>query len=98
LGKAINDVQDCKAQGFETPYEVGAFGVPADERANNIRELQSRINDKLKANDSSTKIKETGSFDTQTRDAIEELRERRKLPPGRQIDLTLDKYLNSSNH
>jgi hypothetical protein len=97
LGKAINEVQDCKAQGFETPYEVGAFGIPADQRVDNIKELQSKINDKLKANDSSTTVKETGSLDTQTRDAIEELREHRKLSPGRQIDLTLDKYLNSSN-
>jgi hypothetical protein len=97
LGKAINDVQDCRAQGFETPYEVGAFGVPADGRADNIKELQSKINDKLKANESNTTVKETGSFDTQTRDAIEELRQRRKLSPGRQIDLTLDKYLNSPN-
>jgi hypothetical protein len=95
LGKAINDVKDCKAQGFETPYEVGAFGVPADGRTDSIKDLQSKINDKLKANESSTTIKETGSFDTDTRDAIQELRERQKLPPGRQIDLTLDKYLNT---
>jgi hypothetical protein len=102
LGKAINYVKDCKAQGFETPYEVGAFGVPAgvtdnikDFQSDNIKELQSKINDKLRANESSTTIKETGSFDTDTRDAIQELRERQKLPPGRQIDRTLDKYLNS---
>jgi hypothetical protein len=95
LIKAINDVQNCKVQGFESPYEVGAFGVPADSRIDSITELQSRINDKLKANGSTTVVKQTGGFDTQTRDAIEELRVLRKLSPGREIDLTLDKYLNS---
>ena len=34
-------------------------------------------------------------INVQLRDAIQELRERQKLPPGRQIDLTLDKYLNT---
>ena len=97
LMKAINDVQNCKVQGFETSYEVGAFGVPADSRADSINELQSKINAKLKAIKSSTVVKETGSFDTQTRDAIEELRASRNLSPGREIDLTLDKYLNSPN-
>jgi hypothetical protein len=97
LMKAINAVQNCKAERFESSYEVGAFGVPADGRADSIKQVQSTLNDKLKLNGSSTVVKETGSFDTQTRDAIEELRVLRKLSPGRQIDLTLDKYLSSPN-
>jgi hypothetical protein len=97
LGKAINDVQNCKVQGFETSYEVGAFGVPADGRADSIKQVQLKINEKLKLNGSTTVLKDTGSFDTPTRDAIEELRVLRKLSPGRQIDLTLDKYLSSPN-
>jgi hypothetical protein len=95
LIKAISDVQNCKVQGFESPYEVGAFGVPADSRTDSISQLQSRINDRLKANGSATTVRQTASFDTQTRDAIEELRALRKLSPGREIDLALDKYLNS---
>jgi hypothetical protein len=103
FAKAINQVKDCKALGFESAFEVGAFGViedssdPAKDRADNIKDTQSKINAKLKANKSNTVITETGAFDTQTRDAIRELRDLKKFSPGRMIDLPLDKYLSSTN-
>jgi hypothetical protein len=103
LSMAISQVKDCKALVFETAFEVGAFGVienssdPAKDRSVSIKDIQSKINAGLKENKSSTVIAETGTFDTQTRDAISELRNLLKLSPGRMIDLPLDKYLNLLN-
>jgi hypothetical protein len=93
LQDAVDQVQDCAAKGFESAYEVGAFGVPSGATVDRIKGIQAQLNEKLLKNAINITVDINGTFDANTRGAIEELRVRRNLPAGRFIDHELEKYL-----
>jgi hypothetical protein len=72
LETAIDEVPSCKAEGFASGFEVGAYGV--GDRLKNIKTMQERVAIMLQRRGSQTAIKVTGEFDQQTRDAIKALR------------------------
>ena len=97
LQKAIDQVQDCSAKGLANAFEVGAYGVAADS-ASVIKDVQDRINTKLRKNGSHTVIEETGVFDAKTRNAIEELRGLANMPPlNGEMSKDFEHFLFSNN-
>ncbi len=68
LLRAAGEVKKCPAT-FRSGYEVGAFALPASERANNVKEIQQKFIDI-----GSPGVTLSGTFDTATRTAIEKLR------------------------
>jgi hypothetical protein len=91
LEKAIDDVQDCSAEGFANAYEVGFFGVPASKASDKIGQLQSSLTRLLKDKGSDVSVQSTGKFDDQTRKAITAARKLLSLSDGDQVD---DKLVN----
>ena len=97
LQRAIDAVQDCGTKGFANAFEVGAYGVAADS-ASVIKDVQSRINVKLRKKGSATIIDETGVFDVKTRNAIEELRGLANMPPlNGEMSKEFEHFLFSNN-
>jgi hypothetical protein len=97
LQKAIDAVPDCATKGFANAFEVGAYGVASDP-ASVIKDVQDRINAKLRKKGSSTTIEETGVFDEKTRNAIEELRGLANMPPlNGEMSKDFEHFLFSNN-
>jgi hypothetical protein len=74
LSEAVDEVANCVGEGFGNPFEVGAYGVPAAQRAAKIRAFQTDLRNALKDRGSTITVPDSGVFDTATRDAIAEYR------------------------
>jgi hypothetical protein len=89
LSEAIEAVPDCIARGYLSAYEVGRFGVPANQSAAKVAELQKRIRAALQTTGLDQRVLSiTGVFDAQTRSAILALRTKMGIDPdfGARID------------
>lgn len=95
LGKAVDDVGDCRAKGFFNGFEVQRYGVlrPEKDTAKVVAGLQGALNEKLK--NIAPTIAVSGTFDTPTRGAIKKVRELAKINPGLggAMDNQLDLFL-----
>lgn len=101
LAKAVQDVPNCTAAGFENPFEVAIYGIPADRTSHKITTLQTNILNFLKLNGSNTTFDPSGKFDPPTRKAIAEARRiavDKKLLPSTEEGEQLDKLSNDFFH
>jgi peptidoglycan hydrolase-like protein with peptidoglycan-binding domain len=69
LQRAVAEVGECQRFQFASGFEVGALGVPATLREKKIKELQTKLRD-----NGAAAVKVTGTFDADTRAAIEKIR------------------------
>jgi hypothetical protein len=74
LQEAIDDVGDCNTLGFRNGFEVGRYGIPANQREDRIKVLQRKMALLLASKNSTVTATQTGKFDDQTRAAIKEIR------------------------
>ncbi len=86
LRLAVVQVREC-GDDFKNPYEVGAFAIPADQKAIKIAALQKRL---IRAG-ATTLEPPSGKLDPATRTAIEDYRKSKDANPklGGEVDLKL---------
>ena len=96
LAKAVENVPNCAAAGFEDPYEVAKFGIPSNWTSHKITTLQTNILNFLRENGSIISVEPTGMFDAQTRKAIGEARKiavgKNLLPSNEEGDQIDDRF------
>jgi hypothetical protein len=97
LQKAIDDVGACSTFGFKNAFEVGRYGVPADNRVKRIKTLQRKLADFLAQKQSQVTVPQSGRMED-TRLGITEFRRLDgTLGTGDELDEpTLTRILGSS--
>jgi hypothetical protein len=89
LQSAVNNVGDCTKAGFQNAFEVGRFGVAAEDQlpAARTKDFQTSLLNALKSKNSPVTFEVTGELDAPTRRGIAEFRQLSNMTSGDSVDL-----------